>query len=126
MEDKIVEPPGSHEPTAHEKTPKKAAASGWIGSALEYYDFFIYAQAVALVFPAVFFPAGNSQTAIVFSFATFGVGYAARPIGAFVLGHFGDVYGRKQVLVLCMFLIGASTCRASNSPATGFWLWRGS
>ena len=50
MEDKIVEPPGSHEPTAHEKTPKKAAASGWIGSALEYYDFFIYAQAVALVF----------------------------------------------------------------------------
>ena len=70
MEDKIVEPPGSHEPTAHEKTPKKAAASGWIGSALEYYDFFIYAQAVALVFPAVFFPAGNSQTAIVFSFAT--------------------------------------------------------
>ncbi|MET0966034.1 MAG: MFS transporter [Nakamurella sp.] len=124
MEDKIVEPPGSHEPTAHEKTPKKAAASGWIGSALEYYDFFIYAQAVALVFPAVFFPAGNSQTAIVFSFATFGVGYAARPIGAFVLGHFGDVYGRKQVLVLCMFLIGASTFLVAFLPTyemVGIW-----
>ena len=65
MEDKIVEPPGSHEPTEHAKTPKKAAASGWIGSALEYYDFFIYAQAAALVFPTLFFPSDNAQAAIV-------------------------------------------------------------
>ena len=63
MADKIVEPPGSHEPTEHEKTPKKAAASGWIGSALEYYDFFIYAQAAALVFPTLFFPSDNAQVA---------------------------------------------------------------
>src|SRR6478736_6636904 len=109
MDDKIVEPPGSHEPTEHAKTPKKAAASGWIGSALEYYDFFIYAQAASLVFPLIFFPSTNPQVAIVFSFATFGVGYAARPIGAFVLGHWGDKHGRKNVLVLCMLLIGAST-----------------
>ena len=109
MADVIKEPPGSHEPTAHEKTPKKAAASGWIGSALEYYDFFIYAQAAALIFPTLFFPSGNAQTAIVASFATFGVGYVARPIGAFVLGHWGDKHGRKNVLVLCMLLIGFST-----------------
>ena len=109
MADKIVEPPGSHEPTEHAKTPKKAAASGWIGSALEYYDFFIYAQAAALVFPNLFFPSDNAQVAIVASFATFGVGYVARPIGAFVLGHWGDTHGRKNVLVLCMLLIGAST-----------------
>ena len=89
MQDEIVEPPGSHEPTEHAKTPKKAAASGWIGSALEYYDFFIYAQAASLVFPLIFFPSTNPQVAIVASFATFGVGYAARPIGAFVLGLLG-------------------------------------
>src|SRR6476469_3975136 len=109
MEDKIKEPPGSHEPTEHVKTPKKAAASGWIGSALEYYDFFIYAQAAALIFPTLFFPSDNAQVGIVASFATFGVGYVARPIGAFVLGHWGDKHGRKNVLVLCMLLIGFST-----------------
>ena len=106
MGDAIVEPAGSHEPTEHAKTPKKAAASGWIGSALEYYDFFIYAQAAALVFPNIFFPSDNPQVAIVASFATFGVGYVARPIGAFVLGHWGDTHGRKTVLVLCMLLMG--------------------
>ena len=96
MDDVIKEPPGSHEPTEHVKTPKKAAASGWIGSALEYYDFFIYAQAAALVFPSLFFPSDNPQVGIVASFATFGVGYVARPIGAFVLGHWGDTHGRKN------------------------------
>ena len=65
MRDEIVEPPGSGEPTEHAKQPKKAAASGWIGSALEYYDFFIYAQAAALVFPNIFFPSDNPQVAIV-------------------------------------------------------------
>ena len=85
MQDEIVEPPGSHEPTEHAKTPRKAAASGWAGSALEYYDFFIYAQAAALVFPTVFFNPDDPGVAVVASLATFGVGYVARPIGAFVL-----------------------------------------
>ncbi|MGS0686352.1 MFS transporter [Nakamurella sp. GG22] len=124
MDDKIAEPPGSHEPTEHVKTPKKAAASGWMGSALEYYDFFIYAQAAALVFPTLFFPSDNAQAGIVASFATFGVGYVARPIGAFVLGHWGDTHGRKNVLVLCMLLIGASTFGVALLPtydAVGIW-----
>jgi MFS family permease len=116
MQDEIVEEPGSHEPTEFHKTPKKAAASGWIGSALEYYDFFIYAQAAALVFPTLFFPAGNPQVGIVASFATFGVGYAARPLGAFVLGHWGDTHGRKNMLVLCMLMIGASTFLVALLP----------
>src|SRR5918993_62260 len=109
MSDQIVEQPGSHEPTEYAKTPKKAAASGWIGSALEYYDFFIYAQAAALVFPDIFFADDNPLVAIVSSLALFGVGYVARPLGAFFLGHWGDKHGRKNVLVLCMLLMGGST-----------------
>jgi MFS family permease len=116
MKDEIIEPPGSHEPTEFHKTPKKAAASGWIGSALEYYDFFIYAQAAALVFPQIFFPKGNPTVAIVASLATFGVGYVARPIGAFFLGHWGDTHGRKNVLVLCMLLMGGSTFLVALLP----------
>jgi MFS family permease len=109
MRDEIVEQSGSHEPAEYHKTPKKAAASGWIGSALEYYDFFIYAQAAALIFPSLFFPEDNPQVGVIASFATFGVGYVARPLGAFILGHWGDKHGRKNVLVLCMLLMGAST-----------------
>ena len=109
MQDEIYERPDSHEPAEYHKTPKKAAASGWVGSALEYYDFFIYAQAAALFFPSIFFPKGNPSVAIIASLATYGVGYVARPIGAFVLGHWGDTHGRKNVLVLAMLMMGAST-----------------
>ena len=94
----------------------KAAASGWIGSALEYYDFFIYATAASLVFPQIFFPSENPRTAIIASLATYGVGYVARPIGAFVLGHWGDTHGRKNVLILCMFLMGISTLLVGVLP----------
>jgi MFS family permease len=124
MQDEIVERPGSHEPTQFHKTPKKAAASGWIGSALEYYDFFIYAQAAALVFPNIFFAKGDPQVAIVSSLALFGVGYVARPLGAFFLGHWGDTHGRKNVLVLCMLLMGGSTFLVGVLPtynAIGIW-----
>jgi MFS family permease len=95
---------------------RKATASGWIGSALEYYDFFIYAQAAALIFPQLFFPSGNPKIAIVASLATYGVGYVARPIGAIVLGHWGDTHGRKNVLLVCMFLMGLSTMAVGLLP----------
>ena len=124
MQDEVFERPGSHEPTEYHKTPKKAAASGWIGSALEYYDFFIYAQAAALVFPNIFFAKGDPQVAIVSSLALFGVGYVARPLGAFVLGHWGDTHGRKNVLVLCMLLMGGSTFLVGLLPTysvIGVW-----
>src|SRR5258706_5845033 len=93
----------------HTGQSKKATASGWIGSALEYYDFFIYATAASLIFPQIFFPKGDPTVAIVASLATYGVGYVARPIGAVFLGHWGDTHGRKQVLIMCMFLMGFST-----------------
>src|SRR5215813_11935557 len=94
----------------------KATASGWIGSALEYYDFFIYATAASLVFPQLFFPPGDPTVAIAASLATFGVGYIARPVGAFFLGHWGDTHGRKNVLLLCMFLMGFSTMAVGLLP----------
>ncbi|NNG20545.1 MHS family MFS transporter [Naumannella sp. ID2617S] len=104
-----------HEPQG-EHSPRKAAASGFIGSALEYYDFFIYAQAAALIFPQIFFPAGDPTVAIATSLATYGVGYVARPIGAFFLGRWGDTHGRKNVLVLCMMLMGLSTLAVAFLP----------
>src|ERR1700724_2667252 len=104
-----------HEPHGAHQT-KKAAARGWLGSALEYYDFFIYATAASLIFPQLFFPSGNPTVAIVASLATYGVGYVARPIGAFVLGHWGDTHGRKTVLIVCMFLMGASTMAVGFLP----------
>src|SRR5215475_11890107 len=109
---------------AHLRQSKRAAASGWIGSALEYYDFFIYATAASLVFPQIFFPSQNPTVAIIASLATYGVGYVARPIGAFVLGHWGDTHGRKNVLVLCMFLMGFSTMLVGVLPTyehVGIW-----
>ena len=106
------------------KQAKKATASGWIGSALEYYDFFIYAQAAALIFPQLFFPSTDPKIAIVAAMATYGVGYIARPIGAFFLGHWGDTRGRKNVLLLCMFLMGFATMAVGLLPTyhqIGIW-----
>ncbi|KUZ94950.1 3-phenylpropionic acid transporter [Burkholderia ubonensis] len=103
------EPRGRHQS-------RKAAVSGWIGSVLEYYDFFIYATASALIFPQIFFPHGSPTTAIIASLATYGVGYVSRPIGAFVLGHLGDTRGRKTVLLFCMFLMGFSTVGVGLLP----------
>jgi MFS family permease len=124
MHDGVQERSSSQEPGEFPKTPKKAAMSGWIGSVLEYYDFTIYAQAAALVFPLVFFPKGNATVALVASLATYAVGYLARPLGAVVLGNWGDRHGRKNVLVLCMFVMGASTFAVGLLPTyaqIGIW-----
>lgn len=89
--------------------PRQAAVAAWIGSALEYYDFFIYGTAAALVFNKVFFPDSDPATGTLLAVATFGVGYAARPVGAFILGHVGDRFGRKKVLVFTLLLMGVAT-----------------
>lgn len=90
------------------KTPRRAAVASFLGSAVEYYDFFIFGTASALIFPHVFFPDADTN-ALVMSFATFGFAYVARPIGAVFLGHFGDRIGRQKVLVFTLVLMGLST-----------------
>ncbi len=99
--------------------PRKAALAAWIGSALEYYDFFIYGTAAALVFGKVFFPASAPATGTLLALATFGVGYLARPVGAFVLGHVGDRFGRKRVLVFTLLLMGFATFCVGCLPTYG-------
>ncbi|MFC9555721.1 MFS transporter [Rhodococcus sp. NPDC056960] len=115
----IDDPVRSRAHSTSVRTPKKAAAAAWIGSALEYYDFFIYAAAAALIFPTVFFPTGNSTVATMSSLATFGVGYLARPAGSFVMGHIGDRLGRKRVLVMTLIMMGASTFLIGCLPSYG-------
>ncbi|MDR5827151.1 MFS transporter [Caballeronia sp. LP006] len=91
------------------KHARKAAIAAWIGSALEYYDFFIYGTVAALLFPKIFFPPGDMTAATLASMATFGVAYAARPLGSFLMGHYGDRLGRKVVMVGTLLLMGLST-----------------
>ncbi|MEU0740421.1 MFS transporter [Streptomyces sp. NPDC006134] len=106
-------------PDAPPGQPRKAATAAWIGSALEYYDFFIYGSAAALIFPEVFFDESDPATATLLSLATFGVAYAARPLGAFVLGHVGDRLGRKKIMVFTLILMGLSTFLIGCLPTRG-------
>lgn len=88
---------------------RRVGVSSLIGTAIEYYDFLIYASLAALVFGKVFFPNSDPAVATIASFGTFAAGYVARPIGGILFGHFGDRLGRKSVLVLTMTLMGISS-----------------
>jgi MFS family permease len=88
----------------------KVALTAAAGTTIEWYDFFIYGTAAALVFPKLFFPPDLPPfVAQIAAFSTFAVGFIARPIGGMLFGHFGDLYGRKRALVLAMIMMGAST-----------------
>ena len=106
------------------RAPAKAALASWIGSAVEYYDFFVYGTAASLFFGKLFFSAADPQLATIAAFATFGVAYVARPVGAVILGHIGDKFGRKLVLTFTLLLMGTSTFLIGVLPTysqAGIW-----
>ena len=80
-----------------------------IGTTVEWYDFFLYGSAAALVFPHLFFPDSSDFAGTLLAFGTYAVGFAARPIGALVFGHFGDRIGRKKLLVISLLMMGGAT-----------------
>jgi len=90
-------------------SPMRVALASFIGTTVEFYDFLIYGTAAALVFPKLFFPAVSPATGLLLSFATFGVGFVARPLGGIVFGHFGDRVGRKRMLVYSLLIMGGAT-----------------
>ncbi|MBA0051028.1 MFS transporter [Streptomyces sp. AJS327] len=88
---------------------KRVVAASVIGTTVEWYDFFLYGSAAALVFDKLFFPDSDPLVGTLLAFLTYAVGFAARPIGALVFGHYGDRLGRKRLLVLSLLLMGGAT-----------------
>lgn len=99
-------------------TLRRVALASYVGSAIEFYDFFIYGTAAALVFPTVFFPHLGHVMGIVASLGTFASAFVSRPIGAVVFGHFGDRIGRQRTLVVTLLLMGISTVGVGLIPST--------
>jgi MFS family permease len=95
---------------------KRVAAASYVGSAIEYYDFYIYGTAAALVFPKVFFPHLGTTTATLASMATFAAAFLSRPLGAAFFGHFGDRLGRKSTLIATLLIMGLSTLTVGLVP----------
>ncbi|MET3204036.1 MULTISPECIES: MFS transporter [unclassified Arthrobacter] len=87
----------------------KTAVSGWLGTAMEYMDFQLYSLAAAIIFPKIFFPNFDPVVGLLVAFITYGVGFLARPVGAWFFGRMGDRVGRKKVLVITIMMMGVST-----------------
>jgi len=98
-------------------TPRQILLASLIGTAIEFFDFYIYATAAVLVFPRLFFPASEPATATLASLATFAVAFVARPIGSVLFGHFGDRIGRKATLVAALLTMGLSTMAIGLLPS---------
>jgi metabolite-proton symporter len=97
---------------------RKAATASVVGTAIEWYDFFLYGTAAATVFADVFFPKSSPYAGVLASFATYAVGFAARPIGAAIFGHWGDRIGRKATLIITLVMMGVSSALIGVLPGT--------
>ncbi len=97
---------------------RRAALASAIGTTIEWYDFFLYNTAAALVFPHLFFPHSSPYAGAMASFATYAVGFAARPVGAAIFGHWGDRIGRKATLIITLLVMGVSSALVGLLPGT--------
>jgi metabolite-proton symporter len=103
---------------------RRALVAGTVGTSIEWYDFFLYGTAAALVFPKLFFPDASAYAGVLASFATYAVGFAARPVGAAIFGHWGDRIGRKATLISTLLLMGLASALIGVMPthsSIGFW-----
>ena len=103
---------------------RRVIVASLIGTSLEWYDFFIYGTAAALVFNKLFFPSFEPLVGTLLAFTTYAVGFIARPLGGIVFGHYGDKLGRKNVLVVTLLLMGIATCLIGALPTydtIGIW-----
>ncbi|GGR36292.1 MFS transporter [Streptomyces roseolus] len=112
----------------HAPTPpgsiKRIVAASLIGTTIEWYDFFLYGSAAALVFNTLFFPSADPLVGTLIAFVTYAIGFAARPLGGIVFGHFGDKIGRKKLLVLSLLMMGGATFAMGLLPTyetIGVW-----
>jgi metabolite-proton symporter len=97
-------------------SPRQVLVASLVGTAIEFFDFYIYATAAVLVFPQLFFPASDPATATLASLATFAIAFVARPVGSALFGHFGDRIGRKATLVAALLTMGVSTVAIGALP----------
>ena len=103
---------------------RQVALASFIGTTIEWYDFFLYGTAAALVFPAIFFPEFSETAGRLAAASTYAVGFVARPVGGLVFGHFGDRIGRKAMLVLSLLIMGIATALIGLLPtfdSIGIW-----
>ena len=116
--------PDGHVAPVTPRKMRKVAFASFMGSVIEFYDFNIYATAAALVFATAYFPAFGTSSATVVSFATLGIAFIARPLGAIIFGHYGDRIGRKKTLIATMALMGGATFLIGLLPTAatiGVW-----
>jgi MFS family permease len=102
---------------------RRVLAASMVGTAVEFYDFYVYATAAALVFGPLFFPAESTAAQQLLSFMSFGLAFVARPVGAIAFGHFGDRLGRKSTLVASLMLMGLSTLLIAVLPTYAMVGW---
>lgn len=108
---------------SHRTQVRRAALASVIGTTIEWYDFFLYNTAAALVFPQIFFPASSTYAGAMQSFATYAVGFAARPVGAAIFGHWGDRIGRKATLIITLLVMGLASAFVGILPGTATIGW---